>query len=137
MKILKLTPLILKFYLGKTFAGNTQFPFEENSIVAIDTKNPSITNFTVNSNILTIGDQIEMTLSFDEAMDTNQVLYFDFNPVITSPVELIQTNYGWIDQLNLNIEYELINSDVNPYYFDLNIIDGTDKAGNFIDSIRG
>ena len=122
----------LKILFGKDFAGNTQFPFEENSIVAIDTKNPSITNFTVNSNILTIGDQIEMTLSFDEAMDTNQVLYFDFNPVITSPVELIQTNYGWIDQLNLNIEYELINSDVNPYYFDLNIIDGTDKAGNLL-----
>ena len=59
-------------------------------------------------------------------------LSFDFNPVITSPIELIQTNYGWIDQLNLNIEYELINSDVNPYYFDLNIIDGTDKAGNLL-----
>lgn len=122
----------LKILFGKDFAGNTQFPYEENSIVALDTKNPSITNFTVNSNILTIGDQIEMILSFDEAMDTNQVLYFDFNPVITSPIELIQTNYGWIDQLNLNIEYELINSDVNPYYFDLNIIDGTDKAGNLL-----
>ena len=73
-----------------------------------------------------------MTLEFDEDMDTNQIISFEFNPFITAPVELVQSNYAWMNTTNLNVAYELMNSDANPYYFDLNIIDGTDKAGNLL-----
>ena len=37
------------------------------------------------------------------------------------------------DSTNLNVySMMLINSDVNPHSFDLNIIEGTDKAGNLL-----
>jgi hypothetical protein len=100
--------------------------------VSLDTKNPSIVTFTTSTNSLTIGDQLDISISFDEEMDTNQIIQFEYDPIITSPIELIQTNYNWADTANLNIQYELINSDVNPYSFDLNIIEGTDKAGNLL-----
>ena len=120
----------IQVLFGNDFSGNIQMPYTENTLISIDTKNPSITSFNVSSNILNIGDQIDMTLEFDEDMDTNQIISFDFNPFITAPVELVQTNYAWMNTTSLNVAYELVNTDVNPYYFDLNIIDGTDKAGN-------
>ena len=122
----------IQVLFGNDFAGNIQTPYTENTMISIDTKNPSITSFNVSSNILNIGDQIDMTLEFDEDMDTNQIISFEFNPFITAPVELVQTNYAWMNTTNLNVAYELMNTDANPYYFDLNIIDGTDKAGNLL-----
>ena len=73
-----------------------------------------------------------MSLEFDEDMDTNQTISFEFNPFITAPESLSKTNYTWMNTTSLNVAYELVNTDVNPYYFDLNIIDGTDKAGNLL-----
>ncbi|MGB1453085.1 MAG: hypothetical protein ACPG7H_05840, partial [Crocinitomicaceae bacterium] len=122
----------IQVLFGNDFAGNIQMPYTENDMISIDTKNPSITSFNVSSNILNIGDQIDMTLEFDEDMDTIQIINFEFNPFITAPVELVQTNYAWMNTTNLNVAYELMNTDANPYYFDLNIIDGTDKAGNLL-----
>ena len=122
----------IQVLFGNDFSGNIQMPYTENTLISIDTKNPSITSFNISSNILNIGDQIDMTLEFDEDMDTNQTISFEFNPFITAPVELVQTNYAWMNTTNLNVAYELVNTDVNPYYFDLNIIDGTDKAGNLL-----
>ena len=117
---------------GRDFSGNTQTEHTENLFVSLDTKNPSIVNFTTSTNSLTLGDQLDISISFDEEMDTNQIIQFEYDPIITSPVELIQTNYNWGNTTNLNIQYELINSDVNPHSFDLNIIEGTDKAGNLL-----
>ena len=117
---------------GRDFSGNSQTEHTENLFVSLDTKNPSIVTFTTSTNSLTIGDQLDISISFDEEMDTNQIIQFEYDPIITSPIELIQTNYNWADTANLNIQYELINSDVNPYSFDLNIIEGTDKAGNLL-----
>lgn len=122
----------IQVLFGNDFAGNIQIPYAENAMISIDTKNPSITSFNVSSNILNIGDQIDMTLEFDEEMDTNQIISFEFNPFISAPVELVQTNYAWMNTTSANVAYELMNTDANPYYFDLNIIDGTDKAGNLL-----
>ena len=120
----------IQVLFGNDLSGNIQMPYAEDALISIDTKNPSITSFSVSSNILNIGDQIDMTLEFDEDMDTNQIISLDFNPLITFPVELVQTNYAWMNTTNLNVAYELMNTDANPYYFDVNITDGTDKAGN-------
>ena len=117
---------------GRDFSGNSQTEHTENLFVSLDTKNPSIVTFTTSTNSLTIGEQLDISISFDEEMDTNQTIQFEYDPIITSPVELLQTNYNWADTANLNIQFELINSDANPYSFDLNIIDGTDKAGNLL-----
>ena len=73
----------IQVLFGNDFAGNIQMPYTENDMISLDTKNPSITSFNVSSNILNIGDQIDMTLEFDEDMDTNQIINFDFNPLIT------------------------------------------------------
>ena len=80
---------------GRDFSGNTQTEYTENLFVSLDTKNPSIVNFTTSTNSLTIGDQLDISISFDEEMDTNQIIQFEYDPIITSPVELIQTNYNW------------------------------------------
>ena len=117
---------------GRDFSGNAQVEFAEDLFISLDTKNPSIINFNTSTNALTIGDQLDISISFDEEMDTNQIIQLEFDPSITSPVELLQTNYHWADTLNLNIQYELVNSDANPYSFDLNTINGTDKAGNLL-----
>ena len=109
----------IQVLFGNDFAGNVQMSYTENDMISIDTKNPSITSFNVSSNILNIGDQIDMTLEFDEDMDTIQIISFEFNPFITAPVELVQTNYAWMNTTNLNVAYELMNTDANPYYFDL------------------
>ena len=44
------------------------------------------TNFTTSTNSLTLGDQLDISISFDEEMDTNQIIQFEYDPIITSPM---------------------------------------------------
>ena len=117
---------------GRDFSGNVQAEYSEDFFVSLDTKNPSIINFSTSTNSLAIGDQLDISISFDEEMDTNQIVEFQYNPIITSPVELTQTSYTWADSVNMNVQYALVNSNANPYSFDLSIVEGTDKAGNLL-----
>lgn len=117
---------------GNDFSGNTQVLFEEDTFISLDTKNPAISNFNINPGIINPGEQLEISFTFDEEMDTNQLVNLNFDPQILSPVILTQSNYVWADELNLFINYDLISSDINPHVYNLSVDNGIDKAGNLL-----
>jgi len=117
---------------GKDFAGNSQEQYEESAFVSLDTKNPSVSNLTVNSSVINPGEQLEISVTFDEDMFTNQLIQFDFTPQISSPVILNQTGYSWQNDSNLLVHYDLLSGDITSQDYDLSILNGVDKAGNLL-----
>jgi hypothetical protein len=119
---------------GKDFAGNSQEQYEESAFVSLDTKNPSVSNLAVNSSVINPGEQLEISVTFDEDMFTNQLIQFDFTPQISSPVILNQTSYAWQNDSNLLVYYDLLSGDINSQAYDLSVLNGVDKAGNLLNT---
>jgi len=117
---------------GKDFAGNSQEQYEESAFVSLDTKNPSVSDLTVNSSVINPGEQLEISITFDEDMFTNQLIQLDFTPQITSPVILNQAAYAWQNESDLLVHYDLLSGDVISQGYDLSILNGVDKAGNLL-----
>lgn len=121
----------LKILHGKDLSGNTQDLLTITDFIELDTKNPSISSFNINPNVLSLDNQIGIQLTFDEEMDTTTLVEVGFNPAIVSPVVINQSYYTWMNTTNLQINYELLFSVAeNTEFYQLNVLDGLDLAGN-------
>lgn len=123
----------LEISFAEDFAHNTQEPYLETSFVTLDTKNPSIIDFESNTNSLNLNDNLLLFhLLFDEEMNQNQAVQFNFSPIPSAPVILNQTGLSWIEDDSLIVSYDLISAGSEPIIYDLNITDATDQAGNLV-----
>jgi len=121
----------LKIALGADRSQNSQ----ENKIypvfIKLDTKNPSIIDIVANTNTLNATDNLlNISLSFDEPMDTDIQPTINYNPLIISPVILNQNNTQWITEDSLTTSFELISGGQNQQLHAIEFSEGTDLAGN-------
>ena len=123
----------LSILYGRDAAQNIQEVFTDSLFVTLDTRNPSIINLNSNTEAINIVENLlYLEVEFDEEMDTNQYVSFNFTPQITLPVVLEQNMYSWQNSQGLDVSYQLMSSDVFTQIHSLSINSGADKAGNLL-----
>ena len=121
----------LKIAFGADKSHNTQENKTYPVFIKLDTKNPSIIDISANTNTLNDTDNLlNISVNFDEPMDTDVQPTINYNPLIISPVILNQNNIQWITEDSLITSFELISGSQNEQLHAIEISEGTDLAGN-------
>ena len=123
----------LKITLGADKSQNSQENKTYPVFIMLDTKNPSIIDIAANTNTLNETDNLlNISLRFDEPMDTDILPTINYNPLIISPVILNQNNIQWITEDSLITSFELISGGQNQQLHAIEISEGADLAGNVL-----
>ena len=121
----------LKIALGADRSQNSQENKTFPVFIMLDTKNPSIIDIAANTYTLNeTNNLLNISLSFDEPMDTDILPTINYNPLIISPVILNQNNIQWITEDSLITSFELISGAQNQQLHAIEISEGADLAGN-------
>ena len=119
--------------------GNSMMAFTGEETFALDTKNPTLANWSVNDNTLSIQDigssALVVNIEFDEEMNMGLEPYLEFtggNPL----AGLLQHNEpasSWQDDFSFEIVYDLLNENAQFINIGANMLDVEDAAGNPVD----
>jgi len=123
----------LRIQNAKDFLGNFQEVFIDSNFIAIDTKNPTVTDLFANDYTLDqLNDPFNVVAFFDEEMFEDINVGLSFNPTISLPAILNYTDSGWVNSMIYSFDYELIASPSQSTLYDVTINSGVDLAGNLV-----
>ena len=123
----------LRIQNAKDFLGNFQEVFIDSNFIAIDTKNPNVTDLFANDYTLDqLNDPFNVVAFFDEEMFEDINVGLSFNPTISLPAILNYTDSGWVNSMIYSFDYELIASPSQSTLYDVTINSGVDLAGNLV-----
>lgn len=118
----------------KDIAGNIQSTFLQNNAFSIDTRNPLLTDFSINKNLLNISDignqSLVIELQFDKIMQSSSIPALVFQG-LTSPVLTLNTaQSSWLTPNRLRLVYNLQNQPVEDFDIDISLQNLRDLSGN-------
>lgn len=125
--------LALSITAAKDQAGNTQAAFGLADVFSIDTKNPAAVNATASQTILAdtqVGSVIEVSVSFDEAMNTAVTPTLQLQNGMLNSLGLSTSSVQWNSSTQCTFELSLIDEDVQADMLQWQVLDATDVAGN-------
>jgi hypothetical protein len=125
--------LALSITAAKDQAGNTQAAFGLADVFSIDTKNPVAINATASSTALAeteVGSAIEITVNFDEAMNTAVTPTLALQNGMLNSLGLSTSGVQWNSNTQCTFDLSLIDTDVQTNMLQWQVLDATDEAGN-------
>lgn len=117
---------------------NEMDSIQEPDLFIIDTKNPQIINAVSSDVLITQSDlsspQFNVTITFDEGMNTSIPPAFNFNDLGNQFSSINQNTFqtSWVDSLNLSVEFLIYSSTNNAIPLDLNCSNLYDINGNLL-----
>jgi len=116
--------------------GNTLASYQSLTALNVDTRNPVLTNVTVNDDLLNIQDigssTLIINLTFDDEMNSDLLpeLVFEGPDPTESILQHNTTSSEWIDQFNCVIEYNILNEEIELADISISLQNFVDENGN-------
>jgi hypothetical protein len=131
---IEIDSLDLQIGYGKDKSGNTQTFIIDNNFIDLDTKNPSLLEFYLSSQIIDGSQNYWANIQiYDEPMDETSQPMINFSPMsVTSILEFNDNDSYWIDDFRYNSVYSISPSSFENDLISLSFIAAKDKAGNLL-----
>lgn len=118
----------------KDLAGNIQSTFLQNNAFSIDTRNPLLTDFSINKNLLSISDignqSLIIELQFDKSMQSSSIPALVFQELSAPVLTLNTAQSSWLTPNRLRMVYNLQNQPVEDFHIDISLQNLRDLSGN-------
>ena len=116
-------------------ALNPQEIFHQSSFVSLDTKNPSIIDYSINTTLLNFENTLDLAILFDEPMGPSIIPQLNFYPLPSPPLEIEQMSFDWINNDSINLSYQLMGASPEATIYSMGLENGIDNAGNLLTPI--